>query len=654
MGDNIHLEKNKKFIRKLIDIVLENFTNEQFGVSELVEQFGMSRSQLHRKLKSATGQSVSQFIREIRLEEALKLLQNEDITASEVAYKVGFNSPTYFNTCFHEHFGYPPGEAKHHIDDPGVGEAGISNRGFVKRSLLRRNRTVIIALTVLIAFSLVYVFYLKSLDDKEIVANQIPPKEDSIAVLPLKNWSGDVELEYFSDGMTDAIISQLALIKSLARVVPFTSMSSYKDTDKSISEIAKELDVKNILQGNFQLSGDEVRINLQLLDGSSGNQLWNNEYIGQWNTDEIFKIQSEVTENVAKIMNAKITKSEFEAIQKIPTSNKEAYNLYLKAKFQFFKFDSNGISNAKLLFEQAIALDSSFADPFTGLGILYVYGGGVLGQFTEQEAWQRAKPLFEKAYELEVMNNTNRQYFVKILLMWGGFHFEWDIESVENYHNSLSILEKSDSDFAVYDYIRKTGRHSDALSITDNFIESQPSTGIFYVSKAFDLYFLNEKKEALEILNQHDPLHDDNYFYLMESAKAYYYLGEREKSNAQLTLLIKNFPDRPPIVYWLMAVHAEYDEDNVEIEKNLNILTNLYSNQTSGSPAWFIALYYCHVKDYEKAFEWLQKSYDRHEVEMTWFKEEPLLRPLRTDPRYIELYDKIGFSKILPITPYEE
>ena len=151
--------------------------------------------------------------------------------------------------------------------------------------------------------------------------------------------------------MTDAIISRLALIKSLDRVVPFTSMSSYKDTDKSLSKIAKELNVQNILQGNFQLSGDEVRINLQLLDGSSENQLWKNEYIGQWNTNEIFKIQSEVTENVAKFMNAEITQSEFEAIQKIPTSNKDAYNLYLKAKFQVSKFDSNGFSNARPLFE---------------------------------------------------------------------------------------------------------------------------------------------------------------------------------------------------------------------------------------------------------------------------------------------------------------
>jgi TolB-like protein/AraC-like DNA-binding protein len=646
--------KQSNFVRKLKTIVLENYTDEQFGVSDLVERFGMSRSQLHRKLKSATGQSISQFIREIRLDEALKLLQQNDLTASEVAYKVGFNSPTYFNTCFHEYFGYPPGEAKHHIGEPRVGEAGISKGGLLKRSFMRRNKTAVLVVAVLLSFSLVYLFYFKPLGDKEIVANKLLLKENSIAVLPLKNWSGDVELEYFSDGMTDAIISRLALINSLDRVVPFTSMSSYKDTDKSISKIAKELNVQNIVQGNFQLSGDEVRINLQLLDGSSENQLWKNEYIGQWNTNEIFEMQATVAENVADKMKVQITRSEFEAIQIIPTSNKEAYNLYLRARFQFYKFSNNGFSNAIQLLEQAIALDSTFVDPYLRLGEIYVWAGAVWGLLSEKEAWAKAKPLFEKAYELDIMNNTNHKNFIKKYFTVGGFWYEWDFELAENNLNSLLKMAKSDPSLENSDYMRKTGRHSEALSAVNSLIEFEPSIGTVYAAKALDLYFLNEEKEALEILNRYDPLHDDNYYYLMETAKVYYYLGERKKSEAQLTELLKKFPDRPAIIYWLKAVHAEYDKDGMEIEKNLNFLKKLYDEQASGSPAWFIALYYCHAKNYDKTFEWLQKSYERHEVEMTWLKEEPLLRPLRSDPRYIDLYDKVGFSKFWPIQVFED
>ncbi len=104
---------NDELIQKLTQIVLENLDNEQFGVSELAKQIGMNRSHLYRKIIVLTKKSLSQFIREIRLSEAFKLLKEESVTVSEAAYRVGFNNPSYFNSCFHDHYGFPPGEAKH-------------------------------------------------------------------------------------------------------------------------------------------------------------------------------------------------------------------------------------------------------------------------------------------------------------------------------------------------------------------------------------------------------------------------------------------------------------------------------------------------------------------------------------------------------------
>ena len=108
-----------------------------------------------------------------------------------------------------------------------------------------------------------------------------------------------------------------------------------------------------------------------------------------------------------------------------------------------------------------------------------------------------------------------------------------------------------------------------------------------------------------------------------------------------------NLPnDNPSILIWLDAVFAKIDGENEMATLSLDQLMQLYDTHSSGSPAWFIALYYCYFEDYEKAFIWLQKSFDRHEVEMTWLREEPLLIPLRNDKRYKDLYHKIGFSKI--------
>jgi tetratricopeptide (TPR) repeat protein len=158
--------------------------------------------------------------------------------------------------------------------------------------------------------------------------------------------------------------------------------------------------------------------------------------------------------------------------------------------------------------------------------------------------------------------------------------------------------------------------------------------------------FLGESEAAIELMRTTRPLFSDDWWYLRESTKLLYYLGEYAKSREQLNKLITDFPDYPPILIWLSAVYDHMEGKDSNVEQHLTELHESYEKGSSGSPAWFIGLYYCTIHDYEKAFDWLQKSYDRHEVELTWFQEEPLLIPLRDDPRYKELYDKIGFAKL--------
>ncbi len=159
--------------------------------------------------------------------------------------------------------------------------------------------------------------------------------------------------------------------------------------------------------------------------------------------------------------------------------------------------------------------------------------------------------------------------------------------------------------------------------------------------------FLNKKDAALEILERNNSLFSDDFYCLRGSTKLYFYMGEYEQARNQLKKIRINLPnDKPSILIWLDAIFAKIDEENENATLYLDQLIQLYDTHSSGSPAWFIALYYCYFGDYENTFIWLQKSYNRHEVEMTWFSEEPLLIPLRNDKRYKDLYHKIGFSKI--------
>jgi tetratricopeptide (TPR) repeat protein len=205
-----------------------------------------------------------------------------------------------------------------------------------------------------------------------------------------------------------------------------------------------------------------------------------------------------------------------------------------------------------------------------------------------------------------------------------------------------------------FDYARKTGRFETSMKLLDNFIEKDPAFFEGYMQKAIAHYFMGEIDDAKRILAEQDPLLQDNYFYLLETSKLYYYMDEMEKFKNHLNAILDQFEDRPAILHWLSAVHAEMDKDSVKVNANLKILNEKYDNIESGSPAWFIALYFCHIKDYDSALTWLEKSYERTEVEITWLKEDPLLKPLKTDRRYIDLYNKIGFDAVEPIILMEE
>jgi uncharacterized protein (TIGR02145 family) len=157
--------KDQIFIRKLTDIILQNLSDENFGVKELAKESGMSQYVLSQRLYSVTGKTINQFIRETRLNKAMEMLQNEEVTASEVAYKVGFSSPTYFNTCFHEFFGYPPGKVKNPVF--GINEEINSVQVTAKQEKKRPVwRTLMIfssgILSVIILLYLVFNFFIKN------------------------------------------------------------------------------------------------------------------------------------------------------------------------------------------------------------------------------------------------------------------------------------------------------------------------------------------------------------------------------------------------------------------------------------------------------------------------------------------------------------
>ncbi|MDF0705729.1 helix-turn-helix domain-containing protein [Flagellimonas okinawensis] len=352
--------KGQKFTDEAKEIILEHLSDEHFGVSELANTMHMSRSSLLRKCKKQTGLSASQFIRQIRLEEAMELLQESDLTVSEVSYRVGFGSTSYFIKCFREHYGHPPGE---------VGKNDLeTTQEEPTASFLNKYIWALLAFTILILGGIAYVLIPSSPPAAN--TTQKSGVEKSIAVLPFKNESSDSTNLYFVNGLMEASLGNLQKIEDL-RVISRTSVEKYRNSNQNIGEIASELDVNYIVEGSGQKVGDQVMLNIQLIDAATDTRIWGEQYTHQ--VVDIFAVQNEVAKKIADAIEAKVTPSELEQIDKKPTDNLAAYDYYLKAQEPFNRETEEGLLEAIPLFEKAIEEDPEFALVYADLAIAYYY-----------------------------------------------------------------------------------------------------------------------------------------------------------------------------------------------------------------------------------------------------------------------------------------
>ncbi|MEN8126025.1 MAG: helix-turn-helix domain-containing protein [Bacteroidota bacterium] len=615
-------------IDKIRQIILDHLDDEKFDVNQLASEIGWSKSHTFRKVRSITGISANQFIKETRLQEAAKLILNSDHNVSEISYKVGFSSPSYFNKCFSKYYGVTPGEYKEgNKKKPPVNDFDLT----LSRSRIKKFQYIFYVLgTVLLIVGIFSV--IKSKDN---------PREKSIAVLYFDDHSPDSDIQWFCNGLTEEIIEKLAGIKKLM-VTSRTSVKQFRNSDIPIYEIAKTLDVDYILESSVSKSkySDSVRIITQLIN-LEDKHVWSNTY--NESIENSLKLQNDVSKRIAKQLNITLSPDEVKNIEKYPTDNKEAYNLFLQAEYQKSLFNKKAFDKALPLYEKVVALDSNFVEAYMGLSEIWQIGGLVWGLYDEQEAWKNSKQLLLKARSIDSINDQ-----LEYKLHLGYFYYEWDFEAMEKYYQKRLLKPNYDNITGVLlDYAIKTGRYNEAFLINERYIKRFPKISHLYAFKAEILMFLDKKDTALEILERYNSLFSDDFYYLRGSTKLYFYLEEYEKSRDQLKKIRINLPnENPSILIWLDAVFAKIDGENEKATSYLDQLINLYDIHSSGSPAWFIALYYCYFEDYENTFIWLQKSYDHHEVEMTWLREEPLLIPLRNDERYEDLYHKIGFSKI--------
>jgi TolB-like protein/AraC-like DNA-binding protein len=354
---------DKDFLREITVLIEENIANEQFGVSELAEKMNMSRSNLLRKVKKHTDSPVNQLIREVRLKRGMELLRTTSLNVSEVSDQVGFGSVSYFIKCFREYYGYPPGEAgKRALEAEVAPKQGEVDLRPATRHWSPRLRW---AMAGLVAVALVLMGYYVWRG-----TSAGPSIEKSIAVLPFKNDSGDSTNLYLVNGLMESTLNNLQKIRDL-RVISRTSSEKYRNTAKSIPEMARELDVNYFIEGSGQKIGDRILLNIQLIEGTTDRHLWSRRY--EREAKDIFALQQEIARNIADEIEAIITPEEVKQIEKIPTENLDAYNEYMEGRELLYDASSESLRKSITLFQRAIKRDPHFAHAYADAAVAYYY-----------------------------------------------------------------------------------------------------------------------------------------------------------------------------------------------------------------------------------------------------------------------------------------
>ena len=367
----------KQLIENLTKIVEEHLGDENFGVNELADKLGMSRVTLHRKVKSAIDKPVSEFIREYRLERAKELLQQKAGTVSEVAFRVGFGSDSYFNRCFSNYFGYSPGEVRKGMHTPEDEEKQSDN---TKAKKLLKSNVIFISIIVILTGTLL-AFYIKNRQNNNL--------EKSIAILPPVYIGADSTYIYQLDGTVLMILDDLSLIGEIKKIVPWISVQKYKNSIKTAAEIAEELDVNYIVETNGVAMEDNINLSIKLLNGKNENQIAYYHY--EVSNEEFIKLPMNIARMIANEINAGITSEEKGKIEKMPTQNTTAWRFYLRGRELFdlglSEFYQKGdISSAYMQdletgyitfnqaaqnFKNALEYDKQFAQAYAQLAITY-------------------------------------------------------------------------------------------------------------------------------------------------------------------------------------------------------------------------------------------------------------------------------------------
>ena len=458
------------------------------------------------------------------------------------------------------------------------------------------------------------------------------PPVRSIAVLPLKNLSGNSADEYFADGMTDELITNLAKISAL-RVSSYTSVSKYKTTSKSLPQIAQELQVDGIVEGSVLRSGDQIRITAQLIYAPRDQHLWAEEY--QRYVRDVLYLQHEVAGDIAQQVRVTLTPNERQRLATAGAVDPAAYESYLRGRSFWNQRTEASLLKAIDQFNKAIEVDAGYAPAYSGLADCYTTLG-YLSYLDPLDAFPRARDAATKALELDsslAEAHTSLAYY--------DLYHAWNWVEAENEFKKAIELNPNYAtahDWYSY-YLMAMARFDEALREVNRAHELDPLSVTISTDIGFNYFYRRNYDEAINQLRTTLSLSP-------KFPLAHLWLGRAYQQKKMYAEAVDEFNKTdaalPGWVVTIAGMGNAYGEwgHKVEAEQVL-VRLNEMARAKYVTP-YGIALVYAGLGDKNEAFVWLNKAVDGRSHWLVWLNRDPRWDRLRSDSRFDELKERVA------------
>jgi len=475
--------------------------------------------------------------------------------------------------------------------------------------------------------------------------NPAPTKRTMLAILPFQNLSNDTSQEYLSDGLTEETITDLGqLSPEQLGVIARTSAMAYKHTEKTVSQIGRELGVDYILEGSVRREGERIRVSAQLIRVSDQTHLWAQNFDRELNN--VLGIEGELGKTIAQQVQLNLTPERQIALSKMRTVDPEAYDLYLKGRYYWNQRTPAGIKESIGYFRQATARDPNFALAYSGLADAYNISN-IVGAYSAMESLPQARAAAEKAIELDPSLAE-----AHAALGMEKSHYDFDFPGAEReFLKAIALNPNSSYAHLFYSncYLLPMGRTAEAIAENQKALELDPLS-LPINNFLGEAYYLEGDYESSYRQFQYTiemdptfPLAHDYFSYLLTSMGRYEQaIQERQKSKllsgsnpeeaaAEAAAALQAFRSGGPRGYW---------QWNLEV-----VLQGLKRRDGSASPSG-VSMSYALAGDKDSAFQWLEKAYDDREGQaITLVKIDPAWQNLHGDPRFNSFVRRIGLPE---------